>query len=140
MLYHLLYISEESSFFDQQRDMEDILKTSQKNNVSAQLTGILIKNDKFFIQLLEGDSKSVEKMYTKISKDRRHKSIRKLLEYKSKERIFPRWSMGYVNLDSKNDNEIKLKEIIPFIHKDIIKLKSSKEKTLSILKNFNSES
>ncbi|MAX65983.1 MAG: bluf domain protein [Halobacteriovoraceae bacterium] len=140
MLYHLLYISEESSFFDQQRDMEDILKTSQKNNVSAQLTGILIKNDKFFIQLLEGDSKSVEKMYTKISKDRRHKSIRKLLEYKSKERIFPRWSMGYVNLDSKNDNEIKLKEIIPFIHKDIIKLKSSKEKILSILKNFNSAS
>ncbi len=90
MLYHLLYISEESSFFDQQRDMEDILKTSQKNNGQAQLTGILIKNDKLFIQLLEGDSKSVEKMYTKISKDRRHKSIRKLLEYKSKERIFPR--------------------------------------------------
>ncbi len=48
--------------------------------------------------------------------------------------------MGYVNLDSKNDNEIKLKEIIPFIHKDIIKLKSSKEKILSILKNFNSAS
>jgi hypothetical protein len=129
-----LYISEASEYFRLDDDLDDILESSNKNNSKENITGILIKNDKFFIQLLEGKKSSVEKIYSKISKDDRHRSLRILMDYNSDERIFPEWAMGYVELGA--NNETKLKDLIPLIHKDVIKLSNSKQKVLAIHKKL----
>lgn len=134
MIYHILYISEKSAQFQNDVDLEDILLKSRFNNRTHGITGILIKNGNFFIQLLEGKKELVAMTLDKIAKDPRHGKVRPLMNYQDATRIFPQWDMG---LAREEDHSLELKELIPLIHADLGKLESSKEKILSILKKFN---
>jgi hypothetical protein len=62
MIYHLLYISEATPEFNLDTDLERILEHSSQKNVKKEITGVLIKNGNFFIQVLEG-KKRVFKMF-----------------------------------------------------------------------------
>jgi hypothetical protein len=90
----ILYRSYKSDYFNES-EVENILTVSRKNNALLDITGILVYRDGVFIQLLEGDKKSISELYTsKITKDRRHKDCRILLDLDDQTRIFPHWSMG----------------------------------------------
>lgn len=75
--------------------IEAILKTSQTNNLRDGLTGVLLYNDRNFIQILEGPSESVDRTFKRIHKDPRHKEALKLHEGPITRRAFPDWQMGY---------------------------------------------
>lgn len=90
----ILYRSYKSDYFDES-EVKNILTVSQKNNALLDITGILIYRDGIFIQLLEGDKKTISELYTsKIAKDERHKDCRVLMNLENQARIFPQWSMG----------------------------------------------
>lgn len=135
MIYHLLYLSEQSSLYEEGIDLKRILEISRKHNPEEGLTGVLIKNDKFFIQLLEGDRKRVRRLYQKLLKDKRHKNAKVLMEFEDKKPIFPNWSMGYV--DAATAKDVNIRKLIPLIHSETMTMNSSKEKAITILKNFN---
>lgn len=134
MIYHLLYISQKTNHFSGQTDINQIIEASVRNNKRVAVTGILILNGKYFIQLLEGKRDVVVSTYQKISLDRRHDNIRTLMSFSDNQPIFPQWSMGLV----KGEHHLpEMQELIRLIHDDVIKLSGSQEKVVQILKNFN---
>jgi hypothetical protein len=133
VIYHLLYISEQSRLFSDS-DVERILNISSVNNHELALTGILIKNGNFFIQLLEGKQETVNQLYQKISLDPRHTRIKTLMTFSDSTRMFPQWSMGYV--EGTKDN-LKLTELIPLIHEEVMKKEDTKSRIISVLRKFN---
>lgn len=133
MIFHLLYISERTDAFNEEQDLKDILDKSRINNKRKEVTGILIKNGLFFIQVLEGKQKDVMSTYDVILADKRHSKARVLMTYNDHTRIFPKWDMGLVQ----GESDIRMNELIPLLHQDVLKLENSKEKVISILKKFN---
>ena len=73
--------------------LDNILKTSRSNNLEIGVTGNLICHSDLFLQMLEGPSEAVRRLYEKILEDDRHADIVKLRDEKSEMKLFPSWSM-----------------------------------------------
>jgi class 3 adenylate cyclase len=70
-------------------------------NRENQITGVLLYFCGLFFQTIEGDDEKIDQLFTKIRQDRRHNDVLCLkMETGNIERMFPDWSMKYVNLDS----------------------------------------
>lgn len=101
-LYQLVYKSKRKTNCDE-REIQKILASCEKNNPSRNITGILLHSDDIFIQYLEGD-KDIIKLYDAIKDDSRHQSPVLLSYGPLKERIFPSWHMGYKKLSKDKIN------------------------------------
>ena len=134
MIYHMLYISEKTPTFNEDKDLQRILEISRVNNKKKNITGLLIKNGDFFIQLLEGGKEDVIKTFNYISSDPRHMKIKMLVSYQDKIRLFPGWDMG---LADNNKLQVNINELIPLLHENILKNQESRDKVITILKKFN---
>ena len=134
MIFHLLYISEKTSLYHDS-DLQTIIENSQLRNSAKEVTGILIKNGPFFIQLLEGKEETVMSVYRMISLDKRHDKCRVLMSFRDTKRMFPSWHMGLVEA---KDNDIRLAEFIPYLHGGILTTIGTRDKMIQVLKNFNS--
>lgn len=134
MIYHLLYISETTPLYKEEKDLERILKSSRENNQKKNITGLLVKKGDFFIQVLEGKEKDVILTFNHIQPDPRHTKVRTLFTFSDSTRIFPEWAMGHADIEK---NELTINELIPLLHADVLKLNNSRDKIISLLKNFN---
>ncbi|WP_295905308.1 BLUF domain-containing protein [uncultured Bdellovibrio sp.] len=104
-IFHLVYISEAAEDISY-TDIHDILEVSRRNNSQEAITGLLIFRDGHFLQLLEGDEKSVRKVLGKILLDDRNYSLRVLIEAEGDQRLFPNWTMAFYDGDvSPNSTE-----------------------------------
>ena len=90
-LKHVIYVSRPTHF--DHMVLENILITSRSNNPGVGVTGNLICHSDLFLQMLEGPSSVVERLYEKILADDRHADIVKLRDEKSKLRLFSSWAM-----------------------------------------------
>ncbi len=93
-IYKLIYLSSEAEAFNE-HELLDILEKSIKQNEASHITGLLLYSGGNFIQLLEGPKESVEALFTKICRDRRHTNIIRLLSEYSDKRDFPDMKMGF---------------------------------------------
>lgn len=75
--------------------VEDILESSQRNNVARQVTGLLLFDGDRYIQILEGEPKDVDALYAKISADPRHHDLELLHHGAILSRAFSNWRMAY---------------------------------------------
>ncbi len=97
-IVRLIYFSELSidakngSMIDQ---INKILVSSQKWNQIKNITGALIFDSKWFVQVLEGDLDEVWNLYRKIESDPRHVNSRFVEMVTVPSRRFSDWSMGY---------------------------------------------
>lgn len=78
-------------------ELKGILASSIKNNVRNAVTGGLIFNRRYFLQVLEGDRASVTKLFLIISGDPRHDEIELMEMNDAEERLFGAWSMGFAS-------------------------------------------
>ncbi|GAB4405548.1 MAG: BLUF domain-containing protein [Bacteriovoracaceae bacterium] len=113
----------------------ELLDKSRKNNDKIGVTGMLIYQSSIFLQLLEGDRESVQKLFNKIKADKRHDQVIILYEGQTEERLFPHWTMAYKKID-----EIKpelLAEVM-FLADDSLKDKrmTKPEAVLKTLRKF----
>ena len=135
-IHNLLYISEISDFANQPNELLSIGRKSRYNNLKKEITGILIKIDNVFIQLLEGNERAVTELFDKISKDSRHKNLSILVSNAVHERCCQKWEMAILNLDNKKTLEqigytngidvlkkIKANNSVLFLIKSLIKNK-----------------
>lgn len=134
MIHQIFYVSQSKKVFNDDNLME-LLDKSRKSNDKNGVTGMLIYNSSIFLQLLEGDRESVQKIFDKIKADKRHDQVIILYEGDIEERLFPHWTMGYKSID-----EIKpelLAEVM-FLADDRLKDKrmSKPEAVLSTLRKF----
>ena len=97
VMFHLIYTSYAVKPF-LSTELIDLLNQARIYNKENGITGMLIYRNAKFMQVLEGEKTSVERIYYKIYKDRRHKRVVRVVEGGSEDRIFKNWSMGFKNL------------------------------------------
>lgn len=95
----LVYYSEPTQLLDQ-NDIRAILEHSITFNKVKDITGVLVYNENYFMQLLDGERDEVNALYNRIIQDSRHKNVR-LIHYGSLVgQRFTEWSMGIAYLPS----------------------------------------
>ena len=72
----------------------DILTVSRRNNQRDGLTGYLVFDGTWFMQILEGDHEKVMAALVRIRFDRRHSDVTVINTREIRTRSFPQWSMG----------------------------------------------
>lgn len=92
-VHHLIYLSSAAQLLAQD-ELETLMVRSQNNNRKMGITGLLLYNDGNFLQALEGDKETVAALFSKISRDPRHRGISVLFDEEINQRDFPDWSMG----------------------------------------------
>lgn len=97
MLVRLLYASRANDSVDQTA-LTEILSKSRANNPGQGITGVLCFSGGTFLQVLEGGRMPVNRLYSHIVSDNRHRDVVLLSYEEIQERRFANWSMGQVNL------------------------------------------
>lgn len=79
-------------------DLLSLLFEARSYNHHHGITGMLLSHGQAFMQLLEGEQDEIRALFTKISRDARHRDI--VLEHDGPDdsRLFPQWSMAYVDV------------------------------------------
>ena len=78
----------------------------REKNLRLHITGLLLYRQGEFMQALEGEEATVRALFATIRKDRRHERIHLLTTVAVPRRQFPRWSMGFKNLDEIDINTV----------------------------------
>jgi hypothetical protein len=97
-MYYVTYVSSAASLMHTE-ELKSLLEQSQKNNHRLGITGVLLYKEGNFMQLLEGEERTVRDLFEVIKKDVRHRNVIKLLDASIGSRIFPEWSMGFYNMN-----------------------------------------
>ncbi len=101
MLIRMLYLSR--SVGPQTTTMtSSILATAQGFNPQHAISGVLCQGQGFFLQVLEGERGAVNRLFSRIALDPRHKDVEVLLVDDIEERRFGRWSMAHVVLSDRS--------------------------------------
>lgn len=95
-LYRLTYRSRrpKSAPADALATLKDILASAERHNRSSGVTGALLHDDLWFIQVLEGSDDAVRSTYGRIIADKRHDEPVLLSLEPVKSRRFHMWSMA----------------------------------------------
>ncbi len=105
-LVQLIYCSAAAKADIAKSELDKILEVARLDNAKVGITGILLFREGSFFQVLEGDREAIEALFEKISLDKRHNRIRKILIEPIDERGFAAWTMGYPKITSKELAEI----------------------------------
>ena len=79
-----------------EKDLASLLLRARANNARLGVSGLLLHHEGSFLQVLEGDTKVLDSLFTTISADKRHNRVVKLLDREADERHFAEWKMGFV--------------------------------------------
>ncbi len=80
-------------------DLVALLRHSAQHNDASDITGLLVYGNGLFLQALEGERTSVNRLYHRIAADSRHADCTLLLVESIEERAFAEWTMKLVGLD-----------------------------------------
>lgn len=105
-IFYLIYTSIASSLFSN-GELKVLLNQCRDFNNRNNVTGILLyvrglqitKSKGRFMQLLEGDERTIRRLFNKIVNDERHESVVLLQIGKYEQRCFTDWSMGFEQTD-----------------------------------------
>ncbi|GAB5537041.1 MAG: BLUF domain-containing protein [Rubricoccaceae bacterium] len=103
-LKQLVYVSSAVAPYSTD-ELVDILRVSRRNNEAVGVTGALLHSGGNIMQVLEGPGEAVDAVYARVCADRRHHSAITLLDRSVDGRVFPDWSMGFVNPDVLSDED-----------------------------------
>ncbi len=101
-MYSLLYVSSAARAFTAAH-LRELLAVCDSNNRRDDISGLLLYKDGNFMQLLEGPEVQVLATHRRICADRRHHGLITIVQGSQSAREFPRWSMGFRDLDSASD-------------------------------------
>lgn len=82
-------------------ELSKLVDSACANNQKMGITGLLLYSGGHFIQILEGDGLAISSLFAKISRDPRHKEVKRLFHKVANQRLFPDWGMQLVNNDEK---------------------------------------
>lgn len=131
MIFQLTYSSVASPGISV-TDIEDIISEAKQFNTAHDITGCLIYNNGYFLQILEGDKQLVMILINKIKLDDRHDHFAILSEGQTKFRTFKDWAMAYYH----NPLNAELNREVQEIKDSLLELSSSSKKPNFALKVF----
>ena len=94
MLKTICYISD-SRINNSLTDFNNLTLTAKSNNAKNNITGILVYKNNNFLQVFEGQSNTVDDIFSKIRVDDRHSNIFKIIDTTIDERIFEEYNFGF---------------------------------------------
>ena len=100
-MIHLVYVSKATKEFEQ-NELVFLLEQSRIRNKRQSVTGMLLYGGGNFIQVLEGEQKDVDEVYSSIVCDERNWGNILLIRESIDVRTFPNWSMGFRALSEKD--------------------------------------
>ncbi len=101
-MYTICYVS--SARVDITEDeLTALFRTTENNNTSNNITGILLYKSGKFLQVLEGEETVLKSLYEKIEADPRHNNIFVILNQKCKRRIFENYASRFSIVKSKEE-------------------------------------
>lgn len=80
-------------------DLVSLLRVAATHNADADITGLLVYGNGFFLQALEGERRAVNHLYARILADPRHTECTLLAVHAIDERAFVDWSIKLVGLE-----------------------------------------
>lgn len=105
-LFSLMYISKKTEHFLVE-DLIQILNVSRKKNKQLGITGVLIYNKGYFLQIIEGDVDAVTSLfYEHILKDKRHENVSVFSQGFIENRDFINWDMGFYGTSINTDYDL----------------------------------
>jgi hypothetical protein len=105
-LIYILYTSKKADHFAVD-DLIQVLNTSRIKNKRNGITGVLIYNKGYFLQILEGDMTVVNTLfYEHILKDKRHEKVAILSQGPIEQRDFTNWDMGFYGTSQNEDYDL----------------------------------
>ena len=81
-------------------ELVSLLQQSRENNLRLGITGLLLYKDLDFMQVIEGEEYTMQKLSSRIERDPRHRAYTELRWEAIQERRFPDWSRGFRNLEN----------------------------------------
>ena len=100
-MHLIVYLSES---LGREQDIETVLaaivKTSQPRNKSLLVTGVLLYQNRSFLQVIEGPKSSLQALMKRIEADPRHMNIKRLIDQPIRKRSFAEWNMDSFNIGS----------------------------------------
>lgn len=101
MLIRLVYASTAAQPVNSEF-LEDILKTARLRNEVRDLTGLLVFDHQYFLQVIEGQRAVVSLLLGKLFADNRHHELTVLELDEITQRSFADWSMSFIPAASAN--------------------------------------
>jgi len=96
MIWRLYYVS--TAVACHEECVNSILETAHRKNLQDHITGVLLFDGRYFLQVLEGTKPDVQRLMKAIDEDTRHQDINVVYEGFENQRDFPRWSMEFNRL------------------------------------------
>ena len=94
-LVRMIYVSTIANTTDSGA-VQKILATARKNNEKHDLTGLLVFDNKYYLQAIEGGRTAVNLLLGKLFSDDRHSDMLVLGMEQVHQRAFPNWSMEFI--------------------------------------------
>ncbi len=104
-MFYLIYHSVATRLLTYE-ELSALHTDAMTGNATRGVTGVLLYRGGCFMQLIEGEEAVVRGLYEKIKADTRHRNVRVIEEGTREQRVFSRWSMGFVNLDRVPDKDV----------------------------------
>lgn len=98
-LVTIVYMSRATDEFGSRQARHQLRFHAQASNANADISGMLIYCEGYFVQAIEGPAATADGLFARIAKDVRHTDIELLARTESDARVFGRWSMGFVEAD-----------------------------------------
>lgn len=95
-MLQLIYVSAATRPFTTLQ-LRDLLSGARTNNTRLDVSGFLLHQQGWFLQVLEGEPAAVEGLFERIGFDPRHGRVLTLSRREVTERNFGDWSMGFID-------------------------------------------
>ncbi len=102
MEHTICYLSKQTEAL-KDSELEELFKYILAMNPTLNITGALLHNNDFFLQVLEGNKETIKELFAKIRKDKRHKDILMILDQKIENRIFQDYEANFSIMKHKAD-------------------------------------
>ncbi|APJ03108.1 BLUF domain-containing protein [Silvanigrella aquatica] len=97
-LVQLIYFSQvNSNTINLTETNKSILNSAISRNREFGITGVLLHNNNYYLQMIEGPRDNVNHIYSRLHQDNRHKNLQILMFKDIFERYFKDWSMGWAS-------------------------------------------
>jgi hypothetical protein len=107
-------------------DVMDILKVARKINKELEITGVLLYNKGWWLQVLEGSFSAVTSLFfDHIQKDKRHTNVTLLVLDPTTQRHFANWDMGFYSTQDEQDSNLSWTDLDTHPAGELIKQKLS---------------
>lgn len=105
MKHYILYISSLVKDYTT-TELDIIMKSFKENNLKNGITGLIIVSKRNVMQFIQGEKDNLNKLWTNIKVDNRHKNVRIILEGEIDYTLYSDWSLKYVNEFSEYDCDL----------------------------------